>query len=129
MASLLKRNCSITLKLPRSRHFLQLQSLDPTGSEEESEGNCEHDNTAAVVNHDRRFSCVSESEIFPLATTKLELLDSKCACKARINLVRKQQIASYLLFDAKNVSRKTLTPSRVRFGVSNLVARHATKLF
>ena len=117
-------------------------------SEEDSERNLEDDNAAAAVSHDYLFSCVSDVIspcpisflslfLFPLtflwpkfliffsfATTKLA---RKRARKARINLARKQQIASYLSLDTKHVSRKTHTSPRVHFGFSNLVDSHATQ--
>jgi len=118
-------------------------------SKEESEGDWEEANrrTAAAVNRDRCFSSVSSSvslsstsivvvptylslaktsrisDIPPFAATKH---GRKIAQKAKITLVRKQQIASYLSMEnsLNTVSRKTPTQSRIHFCVSNSVVRH-----
>ena len=132
------------------QHYKALSEGNSTGnsdvsSEEDSEGDWEDDDTAAAVNRDRRFFCVSAvispsptslpfpvsvptylfvanmSEILLLATIKL---DRKRARKAKINLVRKQKNASYLSFDTNIMSLTISTPSRVHFGVPLLIDHH-----
>jgi len=100
--------------------------------------------TTTALNRDRRFSCVSTSSISPSSTpivvpvpTYLSVAqisqisdipprattkqDRKIARKAKIALVRKQQIASYLSMESSSipVSRKLPTQSRVHFCVSH----------
>ena len=119
-------------------------------SEDESEGDWDEVNgsTAAAANRDHCFSCVSSSitpsstpivvpvttylsvaqmsqmsDIPPRATTKQH---QKIARKAKIALVPKQQIASYLLRESSSipVSRKLPTQSRVHFCVFHSIVTH-----